>query len=214
MVYTDHIDSTTGANNLYLQLDSVLGRGLQALADHYRLHQELLNRYEENIRHSLASILYDNNTGAVDRELDQPWGWGPMIESPDLSVGKLTVYAGHDIPLHDHPGSTGLLLVLQGQVQVRQYKMLDPVNALSSSQLALEQTGAENLATGQITHFGPDQNNIHTLHAVDGDCILFDVLFSPYQIQQRSFFLPVTPQTDKGKVYVSKLFKRNTRSIH
>jgi len=203
----DAFDSENKVN----RLEMALLLGLQQLVDQHRLNPDLLARYLENIRHSLALVLDNPEHGIKNIGTGQPWGWNPTIESPDLSVGRLTIFGSQDIPLHDHPGSTGLLLVLQGQVLIRQYRMLD---SQSASPLELGQTGTEELTVGQTSHFGPELNNVHTLHAVDGDCVLLDVLFNPYRLQQRSFFLPVAPQSGRETLFVSRLNKLRAGSIH
>jgi hypothetical protein len=192
--------------------------GLDQLVSCHGLSRTLLNRVRSPIEHCLTLALVDNDCAIPVNQPNQPWGWEPLLNGPEISIGKLTVLGEQDIPLHDHPGSTGLLLVLAGQVTVRHYKMLESSNTASPTQLPspieLEQTGATILMTGQYSHFGPQLNNIHTLSAVDDSCILLDVLFSPYQLQQRTFFLPIAAQSDSGTVFVSPLNKTRASAMH
>ena len=184
-----------------------LTRGLQQLVERHGLDQDLLGRYHDSIEHYFESAGSQDSPEKENSPSSQPWGWQPALEGPELSMGTLTVFQHEDIPLHDHPGSIGLLIVLQGKVKVCSYRLAEEPGQYQPSPLELEQTGAVELVPGEYVHFGPGENNIHSLQAIDGDCVLFDILFYPYQLQQRSFYMPVTPQTSTGSVYVSRLNK-------
>jgi hypothetical protein len=186
---------------------SQLQQGLQQLAQRQGVKQHLLERYSNSIEQFLVTACGETGTADTNTRSHQPWGWSPMLESPDLNVGALTVFMDSDIPLHDHPGSSGLLIVLRGRVRVQSYQVASAGDLRQVQPLELEQTGNVELDEGQYISFGPSENNIHSLHAIDDDCVLFDVLFSPYQPAQRSYFMPVTPQSPTGSLYVSRLHK-------
>jgi len=198
------------------RLAEELGSGLKALVDEYCLDDGLVSHYQSQIGHLLDAARCGLPHSPEERALSpQPWGWRPLLESPDIVVGALTVFADHDIPLHDHPGSSGLLLVLNGRVKVTSYKLVGSTDAQAQPPLELEKTSQNVLMPGDQWHFGPRQNNIHALHALDDECKIFDVLFSPYQLQQRSFFMPIVPGTNADNLFVVRLNKlRHTTTSH
>jgi len=193
---------------------SQLKLGMQQLVQKHGLKPDLLARHAGSIEHCLSSACDEPVSIEQDSAANQPWGWKPMLESPDLSIGLLTVFSEQDIPLHDHPGSSGLLIVLRGKVRVQSYRMTSEGDQRFVQPLELEQSGDVKLGRGDYTYFGSSENNIHSLQAIDGDCVLFDVLFSPYQPAQRSFFMPVTPQTAAGFQYVCRLHKPHSGAMN
>jgi len=193
------------------RLLSLLTKGLVELVDQYHLKRDAVTQHESRIRDLLLNSIHGEPA-----ELDENnprWGWQPALASPDLSVGTLTVWRDSDIPLHDHPGSTGLLLVLEGKVRVRSYRLTDDLDS-GNAPLELELTADKTIGAGELWQFGPYQHNIHSLQSVDGDCRIFDVLFSPYQLQQRSFFMPIIPGNDARNIFATRLNRLHRRSLH
>ena len=187
---------------------SRLEQGMAELVQCHCLNPGLFDQYRTAIESSLNSAISQlASIGVEASSTDQPWGWMSALDKPECSAGTLTVFVDQAIPLHDHPGSTGLLLMLQGSARVSSYRLVESDALKQPSTLKLEQTGETMLAVGQFTHFGPGENNIHSLQAIDQDCILFDLLFSPYQPHQRCFYMPVTSSSEEGVLYVSRLRK-------
>lgn len=210
----EHAEMTTEASMLAPesnQISQQLKSGLDQLVSHYHLKPEMVESRVFLIQDLLESMII--NPVNVDDGQQESWGWQPALESPDLSVGALTVWKDSEIPLHDHPGSAGLLLVLEGSIRIRSYRMLGN-QEISQQPIELELTNDSIIDTGDCWHFGPHEHNIHSLQAVDGDCRLFDVLFSPYQLQQRSFYMPIVPNNDARNIYVTRLSKLRNRSVH
>jgi len=193
------------------RLLSLLAKGLTELVDQHHLKRDAVAQHETRIRDLLLNTIHGEP--AEPDENNPRWGWQPALASPDLSVGTLTVWRDSDIPLHDHPGSTGLLLVLEGKVRVRSYQLTDDLDN-GNAPVELELTADEVISAGEYWQFGPYQHNIHSLQSVDGDCRIFDVLFSPYQLQQRSFFMPIIPGNDARNIFVTRLNRLHRRSLH
>lgn len=189
----------------------LLAKGMAELVDQFHLKREVVAQHESRISDMLRNSIHSEP--ATPNDDNKHWGWQPALASPDLSVGTLTVWRNSDIPLHDHPGSTGLLLVLEGKVRVRSYKLTDELDS-NSAPLELELTGDKIISAGEYWQFGPYQHNIHSLQSVDGDCRIFDVLFSPYQLQQRSFFMPIIPGNEARNIFVTRLNRLHRRSLH
>ena len=117
----------------------------------------------------------------------QSWQWTEIVAAEDYNVGILHIYNNGHIPIHDHPGSAGLLYILQGELQVKQFQ----VNNSSSLLTQLEHITSLDLKESESTSFGPDNGNIHSLHASNGDVYIMDILVSPYSIYERKWYLPV-----------------------
>jgi len=185
---------------------SCLRQGLHQLVQYHGLAPAVLDHYQSLIEFSWRQAMASRQQASVPCS-DHPWGWVPMLDTPDVLVGTLTVFHDQPIPLHDHPGSTGLLLVLRGEVQIASYQPADTPDHAPRSPLALVQTAHDILAPGQFAHFGPSENNIHGMQAIDDDCVLLDVLFAPYPLHRRAFYFPVSDALADGTLYVSRLAK-------
>lgn len=210
-IQTEAISQQT--NKMLAQFIGALDVGLQELLTQHRLRTKLLDKYRANIEDLLLATLRESPAN-TENTRGQPWGWNPGIESPDISVGTLTVLKGNDIPLHDHPDSTGLLLVLNGSVQIKSFRIFGSPGAREQQPMELELTDEVLLEVGEYGHFGPGTNNIHSLHAIDSDCRLYDVLFSPYTLHQRSFFMPIVPENGSNNIFVTRLNKLRNKSAH
>ena len=143
----------------------------------------------------------------------QTWGWHPLWDDEALRVGLLIVMPGAPIPLHDHPGSTGLLQVLEGRVIIRQYTLRDLANSRGEPELVvLNVEGRRKYATNDYLIFGPEQGNIHAVSAVDGPCVLLDVLFHPYRDEERSWFMPLDADLNEPGCVLAMRMKDDNRS--
>ena len=49
------------------------------------------------------------------------WLWQRLTRASNINGGILTIEQGEDVPLHDHPGATGMVRVLTGEVEVWQF---------------------------------------------------------------------------------------------
>lgn len=117
----------------------------------------------------------------------QNWQWTEIQVAEDYNIGILHIYAGKHIPIHDHPGSFGLLYILQGELQLKQYQVKESRLHLTD----LELLSTQDLKESEFTDFSPHKGNIHSLHANNGDVFILDILVSPYSIYERQWFLPI-----------------------
>ncbi len=122
----------------------------------------------------------------VSRE--NPWLWYPLQEGEWARVGLLTVTADHPLPLHDHPGSSGLLLVLSGEVRVRQFDIAGVV--WQRSRVGLQHRSDCSLAKYEISAFRAYCGNIHGIEALSERAILLDLLLHPCHDAMRSWYFP------------------------
>lgn len=130
-------------------------------------------------------------------QLEQPqileqlsrWGWQSWMDTQALRIGFLTVDANKPIPIHDHPGSAGLLIVLQGKLQVQQFTASTEHTSARRIELSLEQE--LDAGPGEFVTFSPFAGNIHSVRAHEETCIVLDVLLTPYKEQERGWYMPI-----------------------
>ena len=115
------------------------------------------------------------------------WLWQRLTRESAINGGILYIEQGHDVPLHDHPGATGMVRVLSGEVEVWQF---DPT-ATTGDQVMLERVTHRVLRSGDIAMLSPDNGNIHALRARSQTCRMLDYFIPPYVRSERNWFLPV-----------------------
>ena len=116
----------------------------------------------------------------------------------DVSIGMFIVKSGSRIPLHNHPNMHGLLKIVYGTVNIKEYTKWQPesVNDIEFPALLQEKphfytkgfcfpvdkevhTNVE--SSCDATVLSPDINNFHEIHSVgEGPAAFFDILAPPY----------------------------------
>lgn len=174
--------------------------GIEEIASHniQLLHKELArtSTFKTAIRNASASHKEDHH-----------WFWQNLLSSDKINAGLLTVYDGQPIPLHDHPGANGMIIVLQGKVRVSQYQLAQELTANSSANVALRKISDRRIGMGETDMFLHNRGNIHGMRALSQKCIILDILIPPQVNQERSWFLP-TLSADSDPVNSSHVFAR------
>ena len=124
----------------------------------------------------------------------------PSAENPlylePLSIGKdhrLTLIAlirGNHIPVHDHPGTTSIQLILQGRIRVRHFRI---VGGNNRSLVNLRCSSDRILSRDDISVIGTKKDNLHGLEAESSRAICVSLQLPPCTSDNQSWFFPVTP---------------------
>ena len=107
-----------------------------------------------------------------------------LVEGPDHSydVAIVVFEEGEEIPLHDHPDMTGVILGLSGEVEIQSFNLLPELSP--SGALQLQRLAVSNVTPGVHATLTADRGNIHSLRAISRTELL-DV-FTPGYNQDRS----------------------------
>ncbi len=107
-----------------------------------------------------------------------------LVEGPDHSydVAIVVFEEGEEIPLHDHPDMTGVILGLTGEVEIQSFNLLPELSA--SGALQLQRLAVSNVTPGVHATLTANRGNIHSLRAISRTELL-DV-FTPGYNQDRS----------------------------
>ncbi len=115
------------------------------------------------------------------------WLWQRLANENGLQGGILHVERGHDVPLHDHPGATGMLRVLSGTLEVWHF---NDVSGNDEHDRVLQRVSRRTLQAGDTAALLPEQGNIHALRALSKQCSMLDFFIPPYKRSQRNWYLP------------------------
>ncbi|MGB0592424.1 MAG: hypothetical protein ACPGU1_22290 [Myxococcota bacterium] len=98
-------------------------------------------------------------------------------EGGHFEVASLEFDAGDEIPLHNHPDMTGVILCLSGKMKVEGFDLLDEPS--SDGNLLLERVENLTLVAGDHCTLTAERGNIHTVVALEFTQLL-DVFTPPY----------------------------------
>lgn len=175
----------------HLGEDRAMAKMLHHLAWLYEILDERADEYRDLIEH--------NN----HRDVTQPWGWLPLIEREDVRGGILHVGRQHPIPLHDHPGTFGVLLILSGEIRITQFDRID-ARQPSGATVKLCNRGIHHLGPRDVSIYQPDHGNLHQLQAISDDCMIVEFMFEPYAWEQRSWYFTLPEAKRSGDCVMAR----------
>ena len=121
------------------------------------------------------------------------WLWQRMIKEKNINGGILNIDSEQLVQLHDHPGATGLLRVLRGEVEVWQFDKIEEKQIPKGDNIAkLARVSHKVLRAGDTAVLTPTKGNIHALRAISKQCSMLDFFIPPYKRSERSWYEPLT----------------------
>jgi quercetin dioxygenase-like cupin family protein len=125
------------------------------------------------------------------------WLWQRMIKGQDINGGILNIDSDQLVPLHDHPGATGIIRIISGEVEAWQFDVLRQDSGEKGkgtdgrNTTELSRVSHRILKAGDMVVLTPEKGNIHALRAVSKQCRMLDFFIPPYQRSQRSWYEPL-----------------------
>lgn len=121
------------------------------------------------------------------------WLWQRMVKEQNINGGVLTIDNDQLVPLHDHPGATGMLRILSGETEIWQFDPAMTGKEHSSGQdiTRLVRVSHRILKAGDTAILTPERGNIHALRAVSKKCSMLDFFIPPYRRSQRNWYEPL-----------------------
>ncbi len=124
---------------------------------------------------------------------NQYWLWQRLVKQSHLNGGVLHIDRDRMVQLHDHPGATGILRVMQGEVEVWQFDAVNEHTGSDGETVAyLVRRSRRLLKPGDVASLTPERGNIHALRAVSRQCSMLDFFIPPYKRSRRSWYEPET----------------------
>jgi len=146
---------------------------------------QLLRQLDTSDRSFLAAINDSYESG------NRFWLWQRLTKESAIKGGILTIEHDQDVPLHDHPGATGMVRVLTGEVEVWHFDRAARTADNSADHAVLELVTHRVMGPGDIAILSPDNGNIHALRARSQTCRMLDYFIPPYERSERTWYLPV-----------------------
>lgn len=147
------------------------------------------------------------------------WLWQRMIKANNINGGILNIEHDQIVPLHDHPGATGMVRIISGETEVWLFDEVKggkgKTNKTKGSKsddtsrqgvTELVRVAHRVLRPGDMALLTPEKGNIHALRAVSQQCSMLDFFIPPYKRSQRSWYEPLTNNWfDKERIVCQKI---------
>jgi len=119
------------------------------------------------------------------------WGWKSVHEDEQGKAGLFSIFRNAPVPLHDHPEACGVLMVLQGEVEVEKFTLDKAYRENpSSGMVELECIERQVLKPFELSWFGPEEGNIHGLHTRTEQSVMLKVQLPANAEKSRSWYFP------------------------
>jgi cysteamine dioxygenase len=109
-----------------------------------------------------------------------------LIQCSLFSAGIFIIQKDCKIPLHDHPGMTGILKVLHGCLRITSYDTDVPTLMNIPSYSIANKTIVDITPDDKCLLLNAVENNVHEISAVGGSASFLDILAPPYDYDKRS----------------------------
>jgi len=125
-------------------------------------------------------------------EHTSPSWWRTLHEDITSQITLVAVYQDQAMPLHDHPSSRGLSVVLSGRAHIRYADVvqLDQASGIAEIVMADSQECQEQ----EISSFDSDHNNLHSIEAMTPCAQVLVVHTPPIKREEQAFYFPLLPK--------------------
>jgi hypothetical protein len=183
--------------------DQVLNDALSALLVNSHVEQHSLDQLQ-HARQYLFPTMYTRLSPGVSGTSNtwSGWGWQSIIDKSDLRIGLLEIHRNKSIPIHDHPGACGTLIVLKGKLDVTTYKSSINNEMAKSGLAVLSKQSKQILKEKEFALITETEGNIHSLASESDVCIVLDILLRPYDETLRTWYMPASEQVSETESLV------------
>ena len=120
------------------------------------------------------------------------WMWQRLLKEKHINGGILSIERERPVPLHDHPGASGMVRIISGAAEIWQYDVVASSAGPDANKITeLKRVSHRILRPGDTAVLTPDTGNIHALRAVSEQCSMLDFFIPPYQRSRRSWYEPI-----------------------
>jgi len=170
--------------------------GIQAIYEHHADHpqdrQAALTRLVDAMYPALLSnpaLRQAMQQCPQAGEQTSPSWWRSLHEDMTSQITLVAVYKGQAMPLHDHPGSRGLSLVLSGRALIRYADVVQLDEASGMTEIVM--TDSQECKEQEVSSFDTDHNNIHGIEAMSPCAHVLVVHTPPIKREEQAFYFPL-----------------------
>jgi hypothetical protein len=139
-----------------------------------------------------------------------------LFENDFLRVNLISIKKERALPMHDHPGSSGAMMVISGKVHAIAFEEEKSADNTQSSNI-LTITDSKIASVNETGCFTEDQYNIHSIKALTNRAVLMVIHTPPFAANQQTFFFTANPLQKVGsqilvqpvRAQASEKFRKN-----
>ena len=141
------------------------------------------------------------------------WYRSDLARTDSVDASFIQLAIDTSIPFHDHPGTLGALLVLEGSIEVRTYDKSQEVASIGKEAAFLKPVDFMRLGTGDTAILLPDHANIYGLRCIESPCIVLElqVIVSP-PLAKNWYFPLGASSNNTGTIMAAKVPEELLRS--
>lgn len=163
-----------------------------------RVYELLSNRIQQLHERLSHTAIYEYGLKQIlnTPETDGTWHKTQIMHDPFLDASFIKLGNDTSIPIHDHPDTIGMTLVLEGMLELRSFSINPQIISFGRQAAYLRSVDYQRLHKGGTSMVLPEKGNLHNLECNDGHCILLDVQVSLRRRRESCWFFPVGPAPD------------------
>ena len=160
-----------------------------------RVYELLSHRIQQLHERLSDTAIYEYGLKQITNtpETDGTWHKTRIMQDSFLDASLIKLGRDTSIPIHDHPGTIGMILVLEGMLELRSFSINPEIVSFGRQAAYLCPADFQRLHKGGTSMVLPDKGNLHDLSCHDGHCILLDVQVTLSHNREPRWFFPVGP---------------------
>ena len=138
---------------------------------------------------------------------DNAWSKQLLWQDDDMYLELITYFADYPTPIHDHPGSSIVNLLLSGRLSIEYYTTGHAALESSYPIAKIRRTETHTYGAYEASMCFPWQSNVQEIRAISERCVVLSAGVKPDSKQENSWYLPISPQ-NTDNFFVQRL-RRN-----
>jgi len=125
-----------------------------------------------------------------------------VYQDDNVHAALLTVFRDNPLPFHDHPDSTGMMLMISGSTRIMHCRVIseNSESGITDLKVIRERERTE----GQVCWFHTNEGNVHGLEALSPQSVLLVVHIPPYRKERQSYYFPIVAQLEEGDNFAAQ----------
>lgn len=133
-----------------------------------------------------------------------------LFENDNFRVNLNAMEPDSSLPLHNHPGSAGLIFIVKGEANIVSCNSAMSAQRAGVTQTIIDVTENKTFSSNQFSCFTKDENNIHSINAIAGRCIMLVVHSNANMTNKQSYFFTENPEKTIGLQLLTQQVRAET----
>ena len=114
-----------------------------------------------------------------------------LSEDENYRLTLIGLHSLERVPVHDHPGTVSVLVVLSGKIRIRHFH--ETAGRQEQRLIELEQCSEEALGKNEIDVVNSEAGSLHSLEASTNNAVFLCIQLPPCPAEKQSWYYPLSP---------------------